>query len=309
MDVAWRAAIDAFLTQIYQRSQSKDTHYAYSLVLRKFFAEYMDPAAVTAFQVQTFAYREKKYGGPPGPGAVRARLAPLRSFYRAAIRWDLISRSPAESVPQPPPRRPIPRGLTEEQVARILDVIPVYLEGKPKARVRAARDSALVMVAYYLALRRAEVMRFTAGHLQAAIPSADGASLFVPLRIKGGETKAVHLVPPVLGAIRRWLEVRGKRLEEMRPEESLWGIHPGTFCRLVKAYAVAAGVGKVTPHTFRHATACARLQIGSPLRTISRILNHSNLSTTDRYLKTLEPDEDPDWKVLHARLEGCRRRA
>ena len=42
----------------------------------------------------------------------------------------------------------------------------------------------------------------------------------------------------------------------------------------------------VTPHIFRHTTATIALQNGMPIENVSKLLGHSNLDVTMRYVET-----------------------
>lgn len=56
----------------------------------------------------------------------------------------------------------------------------------------------------------------------------------------------------------------------------------------------AAGIAHYSPHTMRHATATNLLRAGVPLPMASRLMNHSSVQTTMRYMKT-GGDELAEW--------------
>jgi integrase/recombinase XerD len=60
---------------------------------------------------------------------------------------------------------------------------------------------------------------------------------------------------------------------------------------IIKAYAQEAGLTQaVTPHTMRHSFAAHKLEDGSDLKEVQRLLGHANISTTQIY-KQLDGDE------------------
>ena len=60
--------------------------------------------------------------------------------------------------------------------------------------------------------------------------------------------------------------------------------------RDVQALAIAAGLGKWTPHELRHSAASLLLAQGVPLKTVSETLGHSSIRVTaDVYGHLLEP--------------------
>jgi site-specific recombinase XerD len=58
--------------------------------------------------------------------------------------------------------------------------------------------------------------------------------------------------------------------------------------------ADSAGVERITPHQLRHSMVTNALRAGVPLALVSRLANHSSVSTTMRYAKLSGRDLE-DW--------------
>ena len=86
------------------------------------------------------------------------------------------------------------------------------------------------------------------------------------------------------------------------PRQSAWvfpnrkGERLGGFLQRLKKVAKRAGVPNVTLHKFRHTYATRLLESGADIVTVQRLLGHSDVKTTRKYLN---PDEDLKRKAVN----------
>lgn len=163
--------------------------------------------------------------------------------------------------------------------------VGLLLGGCSRRAPTGVRNRALVMLLYRSGLRVSEVLA-----LRPADVDLDRHSIRL-LDTKSGVAQTRGFHPLADDALLRWLEVR-RRL----------GVRGGTlFCTLdggpvsddyvrglLRRLAVRAGITKrVHPHGLRHTFAVELEAAGTPVTVISKLLGHSSVAVTARYLDHL----------------------
>jgi integrase len=255
------------------------------------------PDKVTAQEAFAWAHGKGVSGKDPSPVTIGARMACLSSFFRFLIRMDIVHTNPCDKLERPRTSPSPPRGLSAEEVRRLLAVIPDTPSG--------LRDRAIILTLVLTGRRRAEVFRMTVGDL-----SFENDTCFYGYRGKGGKTGRRELPRPAVEALRAALRAYGKDLGTMGPSESLWpspastngeGLRSATFYGRFRTYLRQAGLPAAGLHVLRHSAAKLRRDAGESIEDVSRFLDHSSLAVTTTYLRRLEGQEDLGWgKVAEA---------
>ena len=286
----WERTLYAFLAEKERRSGSLRTVQSYSRMLHHFFGSAgKTPDEVTSQDVFAWAYASGLSGKQPGSITIGARLACLSSFYRFLMRMKVVGSNPCDALERPKVTAGAARGLSSEQIHRLLDLVPATPVG--------LRDRAIILTLVFTGRRRAEVLGMTAGSI-----SVEAATVFYSYRGKGGKTGKRELPRPAYQVILTWLDCVGKDLAVMRPDESLWpdtrggrGITSGTFYANLRRYLRNANLPAGGVHIFRHSAAKLRRDAGESVEDVSRFLDHSSLAVTTTYLRRLEGQEDRSW--------------
>jgi len=203
-------------------------------------------------------------------------LSTLKRFYRYCLRQGRVKADPTLRIAAPKLPRPLPRGLTEEDVESLL--------GAPRLdHALGLRDRAMLETLYASGLRVSELVA-----LKLAQVSLDMG--VVRVMGKGSKERLVPLGEEALSWIRRYMKEARPELAAGRAADDLFVTARGAamtrqmFWHLLRRYALRAGLSKpISPHTLRHAFATHLLNHGADLRVVQLLLGHSDISTTQIY--------------------------
>lgn len=285
----WAQTVVAFLAEKERRSGSHRTVESYARMLWPFFDRVGSPDRVTPAHVLAWAHGIGLSGREPSSATVGARIACLSSYYRFLIRMNVAASNPYDALERPRTVQSVARGLSADEVRRLLAVVPDTVAGR--------RDRALLLTFVLTGRRRAEVIGLTAGDI-----SIEGETAFYSYRGKGGKRGRRELPRPVYEALYATLGDAGLSVAEMEPSASLWqagagvrGITGATFYNRFRRYLRAAGLPPTGLHILRHSAAKLRRDAGASIEAVSSFLDHSSLAVTSVYLRRLEGETDRTW--------------
>ena len=277
-----QGTLTAYLSEVANRSGSTRTSGEYGRVVTRFLSTVDDPLNATPAHVHAYAYGPGPTGREAGPSTINMRLNALRGFYGFLVRMGMVTSNPADAVKRPQANRPIPRGLSGDEVRRLLAAIPDTVAGK--------RTRALVVTCVLTGLRRSEVMSLRKGDLK-----RNGGVYYV-VKAKGGVQRHRELPPPAFVAILDLLAAEGRHLETMAHDDRLFEVSAQGFYLNLKRAARKAKLPGVTIHSLRHSAAQLRRETGASLEDVQSLLGHASIATTARYLQRLEGAEDDGWQ-------------
>ena len=233
---AWQQSVLAFLAEKERRSGSRRTVEGYSRMLWPFLNRVGSPQLVTPGHVLAWAYGIGLSGREPSSATIGARIACLSSYFRFLIRMNLATANPCDALERPKSVQSVARGLSADEVRRLLVVVPDTIAGR--------RDRALLLTFILTGRRRSEVIGLTAGDI-----SIDDETAFYSYRGKGGKRGRRELPRPAYEALCATLGDAGLSLADMEPSASLWqaaagprGVTGATFYSRFKRYLRSAGL-------------------------------------------------------------------
>jgi len=203
-------------------------------------------------------------------------LAAIKAFYRFLAKERLIERDPTINLDAPRQEKRLPRILSVDQVARLLERPDLKTPG-------GIRDRAMLEVLYATGLRVSELVNLTPEDI-----NLDEG--YLRCYGKGSKERIVPLGTVAGRYLAFYLHHARKFLASKPNETVLFLNHHGNhltrqgFWKIIKKYADGLSVNmEISPHTLRHSFATHLLENGADLRSVQEMLGHADISTTQIY--------------------------
>ena len=210
---------------------------------------------------------------------ISRNLSVLRQFFKFLQSENVRLDNPALNVDGPKVSRTLPKVISEDDVEALL---------KAAHKLRTAegiRLTCLLEIAYASGLRVTELVSLPTDALNLT-------SETLLISGKGGKERLVPLTSSAMNAIAAYERVRTDFLKGnntskfLFPSRSKQGyLTRRRLGQLLKELAIQAGLDPtiISPHILRHAFASHLLNRGADLRSLQKMLGHSDISTTQIY--------------------------
>ena len=215
------------------------------------------------------------------PSSLARMRVSLRRFFAWMVEEELRADNPAALLEAVRHEKPLPRGLSEAEVERLL-------AAPDTASPEGLRDAAMLELLYACGLRVSELvgLPLAAVFLQEAV---------LRVRGKGDKERLVPMGEQAAEMVARYCREARPVLLNGRVSDVLFisarggAMNRRTFWQCIHDYAIQVGIRTaVSPHTLRHAFATHLVNHGADLRVVQMLLGHSNLSTTQIYTHVAE---------------------
>ncbi|MCS7214891.1 MAG: site-specific tyrosine recombinase XerD [Thermodesulfovibrio sp.] len=215
--------------------------------------------------------KEKAYSS----ASIARTLSSLKQLFRFMIFDNITNHDPTEGLKAPKLWLRLPRALEVEQVKKLLSQI---LKSK-----YYLRDIAMLELMYASGLRVSELVNLKMGDI-------NFEAGFIRVKGKAEKERVVPVANRSLERVKKYLtDLRPKLLKNKASEYIFLNNRGGPMTRQrfwqnLKLIGKLAGV-EITPHMLRHSFATHLLEGGADLRSLQKMLGHSDISTTQIYTK------------------------
>lgn len=224
---------------------------------------------------------------------ISRNIASIKSFFIYLLKSGVIGEDCSDQLKPPKIEKKAPEVLT-------VDEVNLLLEQPSKSTPKEIRDKAMLELLYATGMRVSELVSLK-------IEDVNLSMGFIHCRDLNKER-----VIPIENAAKVALENFIKNSRETMCEGSTYlftnlkGM-PMTrqgFWKLIKAYARKAGINKdITPHMIRHSFASHLVTNGADLKAVQEMLGHSDISTTQIYLKSRQNRIKEEYDKAHPRAK------
>ncbi|MBU6445477.1 MAG: tyrosine recombinase XerC [Alphaproteobacteria bacterium] len=231
-------------------------------------------ARLSPADIRAFITRRRNEG--LGPRGVQRALAAVRSFFRHLTREGILDNAAARAVKTPRIPRTLPRPLSEDDAARVLEEA-----AGEKIEWLGTRNVALLSLLYGAGLRISEALALRRGDA----PLGDMLTVLG----KGRKERVVPLLPVVREAVETYAKVipfAGAREAPLFLSRRGLAMSAREAQSLMQQLRGRLGLSeRATPHALRHSFATHLLAGGSDLRSVQELLGHASLSSTQIYTR------------------------
>ena len=225
--------------------------------------------------------------------SVNRRLSALRSFYRYALRRNLVEKDPVHGIQGPKRKRPLPQFLKEAEMDRLLD------ENMWTDCYKDVLARTIIVTFYETGIRISELI---------GLNDKDVDYINCEIKVTGKRDKQ-RIIPFGDELSETLISYQHRRNVEMKCEsEAFFRTEKGERVtdaqvrQIVKTnLSKVSTLKKRSPHVLRHTFATAMLNHEAGLESVKKLLGHESLSTTEIYTHTTFEQLKKVYKNAHPR--------
>lgn len=207
---------------------------------------------------------------------LKVKTSAIKSFFKFLYKQDLIASDPSYLVATPKTEKNIPSFLLLNEIESLIESI------KPEDPI-SSRNLALIELLYSSGLRISEALNLTTNDFNRHSQT---------LRVigKGKKERIVPIGRKAIEAIAKYLEFRKELISGEGHSNRLFLTKSGKPLKAAESYKIIhnlltkfSDAPQRSPHVLRHTFATHLLDKGADIQSVSEILGHSSLSSTQIY--------------------------
>lgn len=293
--------LDGFKNYLYsEKKVSQNTLQSYLRDAEYYFAFLSDrpmnnPLLADQETVELYVASLEKLGR--SSSTISRNIASIRCFYQYLILENRIPANPVEKIKRKKEIKKYPDILTREE-------IDLLLSQPDTKELKGCRDKAMMELLYATGIRVSELIDLDVSDMNLRLGV---------LHCRGSHSdRAIPIYPTAVTSVSDYISrVRCVITEEDGEDKEALFVnlngHRLTrqgFWKIIKDYAEQAKISKdITPYTLRHSFALHLLENGAELKDIQEMLGHSDISSTQVYVRILNDRFKEVYNNCHPRAK------
>jgi integrase/recombinase XerD len=286
--------LESFFTYLsVEKGLSKNTLSSYAADLKRYslFLKERKKDIASAIRTDIIDFNEALRSDGYSLPSICRYLSSIKAVYKYLLIENILETDPSDNIHMPKKWERLPKALS---ISEVMDLLQSNFSEKT-----ISRDSAMLELLYSSGLRVSELVKIKLGdiHFDAG---------FVRIMGKGAKERVVPVNTRALEKVKRYMEEERPKTLKKRQSPYLFVTRMGKpmsrqrFWQTLKAIGKQAGL-EISPHTIRHCFATHLLEGGADLRSVQKMLGHSDISTTQIYTKVTTDRIKKVFKTYHPR--------
>ena len=258
-----------------ERAASENTMSSYMRDLRQL-QDYLHQAKGSTLsavsEADLRAYIEHLREAGKSVSTIARNIASWKNFYQYLIQQNIIQENPARGLSAGKAEHKLPEILSNREVELLLQ--------QPRATdAKGTRDKAMLELMYATGIRVSELIELNVSDVNLQTGSIRCYS-------KNRE-RFIPMYPYAVSILRDYLDHVRSSMVSSEENEALFVNMSGErmsrqgFWKIIKYYQNKAKIKKdITPHMLRHSFAAHLLENGADLKSVQKMLGHSDISST-----------------------------
>ena len=215
--------------------------------------------------------------------SINRKLSVIKSFYDYLYQINLINLNELKTIVTQKLEKNLPKLLSEKEILHLIDKSKEMYVQNPTRNISYLRIQVILEILYSTGLRISELLNIKINQV---------ANIKDKLYIngKGNKQRLVIFNKNALDLLKNWISIMIKNNKNKNSYlfENIHNIKVISRQQIYKdlkklALKTNTDVEKLSPHSIRHSFASHMLNRGADLRSIQKLLGHSDISTTEIY--------------------------